>query len=56
MSAAPRIPESLPRSFSAFCSDQMKDWRLLFPAEQSYFQRLFGLVARTPPEWFQPLR
>lgn len=56
MSTAPKIPESLPHSFSAFVSDQMKDWDLLFPAEQSYFQRLFALVERTPPELFQPLR
>jgi hypothetical protein len=56
MSAAPKIPESLPRSFSAFCADQIKEWDLLFPAEQSYFHRLFALVERTPPGLFGPLR
>jgi hypothetical protein len=56
MSTAPKIPESLPRSFSAFVSDQMQDWPRLFPAEQSYFQRLFNLIERTPPDLFHPLR
>jgi hypothetical protein len=55
MSAAPKIPDSLPRSFSAFVADQMKDWDLLFPAEQSYFQRLFTRVERTPSGLFGPL-
>jgi len=56
MSTAPKIPESLPRSFSAFVSEQMQDWARLFPAEQSYFQRLFSLVERTPADLFTPLR
>ena len=56
MSTPPKIPDTLPRSFSAFVSDQMKDWPLLFPAEQSYFQRLFTLIDRTPAAFFQPLR
>jgi hypothetical protein len=55
MSTAPKIPDTLPRSFSAFCSDQMKDWDRLFPAEQGYFQRLFGLIERTPPDLFRSL-
>lgn len=55
MSTAPKIPDTLPRSFSAFVSDQMKDWPLLFPAEQSYFQRLFALIERTPPAVFTTL-
>jgi len=54
------LVDSLPRSFAAFCFDQMKDWDLLFPAERSYFERLFGLLDRTSPEvvarLFQPLR
>jgi hypothetical protein len=52
MSTAPKIPDGLPRSFSAFCSDQMRDWDRLFPAEQSYFQRLFALIGRTSPDLF----
>jgi len=52
--------EGLPLSFSAFCFDQMKDWDLLFPAEQSYFERLFGLLDRSRPpavaQLFQPIR
>ncbi len=36
--------DNLPVSFSAFCLDQMKEWELLFPAEQGYFERLFGLL------------
>jgi hypothetical protein len=56
MSTAPKIPDSLPRSFAAFCSDQVKEWDLLFPAEHGYFERLFALIGRTPPELFQPLR
>ena len=55
MSTAPKIPDTLPRSFSAFVSDQMKDWDLLFPAEQSYFQRLFAVIGRPPPDLFGPL-
>jgi hypothetical protein len=56
MSTAPKIPDGLPRSFSAFVSDQMQDWGRLFPAEQSYFQQLFALVERTPADVFRPLR
>jgi len=52
--------EGLPLSFSAFCFDQMKDWDLLFPAERSYFERLFGLLDRSSPpavaQLFQPIR
>ena len=39
--------DGLPRSFAAFCFDQMKDWDLLFPHERSYFERLFGLLDRS---------
>jgi hypothetical protein len=52
--------DGLPRSFGAFCFDQMKDWDLLFPAERSYFERLFGLLDRSSgpvvERLFQPLR
>lgn len=54
------VLDRLPLSFSAFCFDQMKDWSLLFPAERSYFERLFALLDRAAPEavaqLFQPLR
>ena len=39
--------DRLPVSFSAFCFDQMKDWALLFPAERSYYERLFGMLDYT---------
>lgn len=39
--------DRLPVSFASFCLDQMKDWELLFPAERSYYERLFGLLDRS---------
>src|SRR5215831_18823232 len=52
--------DRLPVSFSSFCLDQMKDWDLLFPAERSYHERLFGLLDRSSPEavdrLFAPVR
>ena len=52
--------DRLPLSFAAFCFDQMKDWDLLFPAEHSYFERLFGLLDRSSPaavdQLFGPVR
>jgi hypothetical protein len=55
-----RLLERLPVSFSSYCLDQMKDWDLLFPAERSYFERLFSLLDRSGPEavdrLFGPLR
>jgi hypothetical protein len=52
--------DRLPVTFSTYCYDQIKDWDLLFPAEKSYFERLFGLLDRSEPrsvdELFQPLR
>lgn len=72
MSATPRVSpklqtlldrgllDRLPISFAAFCFDQMKDWELLFPAEQGYFERLFGLLDRSGAAeveaLFRPLR
>ena len=54
------VLDRLPLSFAAFCFDQMKDWELLFPAERSYFERLFALLDRSDPQavarLFQPLR
>lgn len=42
--------DRLPVTFSAYCVQQMREWDLLFPAEQSYFQRLLSLLDRSKPE------
>jgi hypothetical protein len=59
MSAAPKLSpallERLPVSFAAFCFDQMKDWDLLFPAERSYYERLFELLERSGGESVEQL-
>jgi hypothetical protein len=39
--------ERLPVTFSTFFFDQIKEWDLLFPAERSYFERLFSLLDRS---------
>ena len=39
--------DRLPRTFAAYTFDRIKDWQNLFPAEQGYFERLFGLLARS---------
>jgi hypothetical protein len=44
------VLERLPVSFASFCLDQLKDWDLLFPAERSYHERLFGLLDGSSPE------
>ncbi|HEU0007434.1 MAG TPA: hypothetical protein VFS12_15730, partial [Terriglobia bacterium] len=52
--------DRLPLTFSTYCFDQIKDWDLLFKAEQDYFERLFGLLGRSEQnlvdEMFEPLR
>ena len=52
--------ERLPATFSVYSLDRIKDWKRLFPAEQDYFERLFGLLDRSPSEavaeLFAPLR
>ncbi len=52
--------DRLPVSFASFSLDQMKEWELLFPAERSYHERLFGLLDRSPAEdvdrLFSPVR
>jgi hypothetical protein len=52
--------DRLPVTFGTFFFDQVKEWDLLFPAERSYFERLFGLLDRSAPkqveELFAPLR
>lgn len=37
----------LPPTFATYSFDRIKDWDKLFPAEQEYFERLFGLLARS---------
>lgn len=41
--------DRLPPTFSTFFLEQIKDWNTLFPAEQSYFERLFLLIDEIPP-------
>jgi hypothetical protein len=36
--------DRIPPTFSTFFFDQIKDWETLFPAEQSYHERLFTLI------------
>ncbi len=47
--------DRIPASFSTFFFDQIKEWETLFPAERAYFERLFTLVDRLPPEDFGEL-
>jgi hypothetical protein len=39
--------DRLPVTFSTFFYDQIHEWELLFPAEQSYYERFFGLLDKT---------
>ena len=39
--------DRLPVSFSAFTFSQIQEWDLLFPAEHSYYERLFSLLDRS---------
>ena len=52
--------DRLPPTFSTFFFEQFRDWRLLFPAEHDYFERLFMLLERSDPaavsSVFAPLR
>jgi hypothetical protein len=52
--------EQLPPTFATFFFQQLQDWRLMFPAEQSYHERLFTLIDRTGApvreKLFAPLR
>ena len=47
--------DHVPVTFGAFFNEQLRNWETLFPAEQSYFQRLNELLAKTPPAFFDPL-
>lgn len=52
--------DRLPVSFGAYFFEQIKDWDLLFPAERSYYERLFSLLDRSDPklvsDLFVPMR
>lgn len=52
--------DRLPVTFGIYSLDRIKDWKRLFPAEQRYFERLFGLLDRSSSEavaeLFAPLR
>ena len=48
--------ERLPATFSTFFLQQLQDWNLMFPAEQSYHERLFTLIDSSDPALFLPLR
>ncbi len=48
--------ERIPATFATYFLEQFKDWALLFPAEQNYFERLFSLINRTPSNEFDTLR
>ena len=41
--------DRLPVIFATFFFDQIKEWDLLFPAEQGYYERLFSLIDRSDP-------
>lgn len=51
--------DRLPATFATYTFDRIRDWHLLFPAEQSYFERLLGLLDRSDralvDELFAPL-
>jgi len=42
--------DQLPPTFTSFFFQKIREWELLFPAEQGYFERLFGLLDRAPDE------
>ncbi len=41
--------ERLPATFSTYTFDRVRGWNLLFPAEQSYLERLLGMLDRSDP-------
>jgi hypothetical protein len=41
--------ERLPATFATYTYDRLREWDLLFPAEQSYFERLLSLLDRSEP-------
>lgn len=47
--------ERIPPTFSTFFFEQIKDWDTLFPAEHTYFERLFTLIDKLPADEFNEL-
>src|SRR5260370_7571167 len=47
--------ERFPPTFTAYFADRIRDWHLLFPAEQNYMERLFGLLERAEQRGAQAL-
>src|SRR5260370_39244316 len=47
--------ERFPPTFTAYFADRIRDWHLLFPAEQNYMERLFGLLERAEQREVQAL-
>lgn len=47
--------DRLPATFATYTFDRIRDWAMLFPAEQSYFERLLGLLDRSEPELVRQL-
>jgi hypothetical protein len=51
--------DRLPATFSSYTFDRIRAWTMLFPAEQSYFERLLGMLDRSDPalvdQLFAPL-
>ena len=42
--------DRLPATFATYTFDRIREWEMLFPAEQTYFERLLGLLDRSPRE------
>ena len=53
---APFTFDRAPVTFGAYFDEQLRNWEALFPAEQSYFQRLHELTEKAPATFFGPLR
>ncbi len=47
--------DRLPKTFSVYSIDRIRDWIKLFPAEHRYFERLFGMLDRSSDEAVQEL-
>ncbi len=47
--------DRLPVTFSVYSLDRIKEWSKLFPAEQGYFERLFGMLDRSPAQAVEQL-
>ncbi len=47
--------DHVPVTFTAYFAEQLRTWNLLFPAEQSYFERLGAYLEKAPPALFAPL-